>query len=222
MKVRILGKTENPLDFIGACVGGCWGSPVDNGEKNIKRAKECISSGHGRVMEYADITMELSGVSARVMRELYTHVIGTTRTQESTRYVNCSHFSYYTPQSVLDSEEALKVYDDIMLNIMKAYDELIALGVPKEDVANILPLGMDTKVVLKINVRALEHLANMRLCNRAYKEFRDLIKLMKKEIASINEEWNWIADTLMVPNCVKMGYCQEKYCCGLMKKKEEK
>ena len=72
MNIEIINITENPLQHIGVVAGTCWNAPTDNVEKNIKRAKSCIISGHGRVMEYVDVELVLSGLSARCFRELYT------------------------------------------------------------------------------------------------------------------------------------------------------
>ncbi len=86
--IQILPWTiKDPLNMIGYCAGVCWNSPVDDTEKNIKRAKSCIQSGHTRTAEYPDVYMVIDNYSARCIRELYTHIIGTTRLQSSTRYV---------------------------------------------------------------------------------------------------------------------------------------
>ena len=225
--IEILNGTKTPLYDIGLNAGYCWHSPVDNAEKNIKRAKSCILSGHGRVMEYPDVTIVIKGYSARCIRELYTHVIGTTRLQASTRYVDCNKFEFYTPPTLTGEEgvdenkkKAAEEYARAMETIRTSYKTLLECGISKEDAANLLPLGMHTEVVLKINVRALEHFMNMRLCTRAYKEIRALAKEIKETLANYSDEWKWIADTLFVPNCEKYGYCTEEHCCGRRPKKE--
>src|SRR5574344_108805 len=83
MGEKIMGKvtilewtTKNPLQQIGYNAGVCWGANVDDKEKNIKRAKECISNDHGRTTEFPDVNMVLDGYSARVIREWYTHIGG--------------------------------------------------------------------------------------------------------------------------------------------------
>ncbi|MCR5217362.1 FAD-dependent thymidylate synthase [Treponema sp.] len=219
--VEILSITEkNPLEHIGMVAGICWNSPVDNPEKNRKRAISCISSGHGRVMEYADAELVISGYSARCIRELYTHIIGTTRLQESTRYVNMEDFKYYTPSTVA-SDEQKKEYDGCMDAIAKSYSALLDSGVSKEDAANLLPLGMDTKIVLKINLRALIHFMEMRLCTRAYKEIRALSSEIKKVLSDYSEEWKYIAENYFLPKCEAAGFCIEEKCCGRKPKRSE-
>lgn len=84
MKIELLdGTTENPLQKMGFNAGVCWGAPLDNKEKNVKRAISCIKAGHGRVMEYVDIELVIENVSARCIRELYTHIGRCTYTSSS-------------------------------------------------------------------------------------------------------------------------------------------
>ena len=222
MSIELLNITHNPLQFIGKCAGVCWNAPIDDAEKNRKRAISCITSGHGRVIEFPDITMVLDGISSRLGRELYTHIGGApTRLQSSTRYVDASDFHYYVPPNVVTNEPANVVYNDGMDRIAETYGKLLDLGVTKEDAANQLPLGMETKIVWKINVRTLINFMNKRLCSRALKEIRDFAKELKNLLASVDDEWKWICDNLFVPTCEQYKYmnpdacfCLEKQCCG--------
>lgn len=197
---------------MGIAAGICWNAPIQDARKNIQRAMDCIEAGHGRVEEYPDVTVEISGYSARCIRELYTHIIGTTRLQDSTRYVNMSNFEYFIPPNF--TEEQKMAYEHIMGYIRDGYQDLLDLGVSKEDAANVLPLGMYSKIVLKINLRALEHFANMRMCTRAYKEIRALAHELKNAIAAYSDEWNTTVQAVMVPKCVKDLFCTEQKCCG--------
>lgn len=222
--ITILPQTDRePLNTIGYCAGVCWNSPVDDKEKNIKRAKSCILSGHTRTAEYPEVYCIVEGYSARCIRELYTHIIGTTRLQSSTRYVDAKNMDveqdFYYP--FMANPEAAEVYKEGLTNIMQTYEKLEELGYPKEDAANILPLGMNTKIVWKINLRALMHFMNMRLCSRAYKEIRQLSNELKAELRKLSTEWEWICDNLLVPKCEAMGYCDEAKSCGRKITKEQ-
>jgi thymidylate synthase (FAD) len=222
MSIEFINITHNPLQFIGKCAGVCWNAPIDDAEKNRKRAISCIESGHGRVIEFPDITMVLDGPSARMCRELFTHIGGApTRLQSSTRYVDATDFHYYVPPKVVANEQAKSVYADGMARIAETYGKLLDLGIPKEDAANQLPLGMASKMVWKINVRTLINFMNKRLCTRALKEIRDFAKELKKLLSEVDDEWKWICDNLFVPSCEQYKFmnpdacfCLEKQCCG--------
>ena len=47
--------TKQPLNMIGEMAGICWNSPIDDSSKNIERAMDCLSSNHGRTMEFPDV-----------------------------------------------------------------------------------------------------------------------------------------------------------------------
>ena len=231
MKIEILEETTKfPLQVMGKRAGVCWGAPLNDKDKNIKRAISCIKAGHGRVLEYVDIELVIDEVSARCLRELYTHIGGSpTRLQSSTRYVSEQDgFGYYTPSKIENDIANKTIFTEGMASIQKAYNGLLENGVTKEDAANLLPLGMDSKMVWKINLRALINFMNRRLCLRALKEIRDLSTEIKKQLAAKNEEWAWIADNLFVPTCEiykyrnpQLVFCPEQQCCGKHKKIED-
>jgi thymidylate synthase (FAD) len=224
MKIELLdGTTEFPLQKCGYNAGVCWGAPLDDKEKNIKRAISCIKAGHGRVMEYVDIELVISDVSARCLRELYTHIGGApTRLQASTRYISEQDgFDYYTPPKIDNNIAAKQMYIEGMGTIQKVYNGLLEEGMTKEDAANVLPLGMMSKMVWKVNLRTLINFCNVRSCTRALKEIRDLTKEIVSLLGSKNEEWAWIAENLLVPKCEQYKYindsfcfCTEQQCCG--------
>ena len=88
-KITILSATtKDPITLMGECTGVCYGSDTTDPVKNYKRGKDCLTSGHGRALEYPQVYLVIQGFSARVEREIYTHIAGSpTRTQASTRYI---------------------------------------------------------------------------------------------------------------------------------------
>ena len=93
------------------------------------------------------------------------------------------------------------------------------LGIPKEDSAMILPLGMETKIVHRTNLRNLIDMAKVRMCTRAYWEYRDLFNNILEALSLYSEEWNYLINELKVfkPKCEWYGYCNEKNSCGRIK-----
>lgn len=212
--------TKNPITLIGERAGICWGTDITSPAKNFKRGIECLDANHGRTLEFVNIETVIEDYSARVIREWYTHIGGApTRLQASTRYVNYGEFDYYTPASIQDNEHAKIQYDECMKEIQKAYANLQRLHVPKEDIANILPLGMMTKIVDKRNLRNLIDMAHQRMCTRAYVEYRDLFDELCDALANYSNEWAFIVAKYFVPKCEVTGFCTETYSCGHMPKK---
>ena len=207
--------TKNPLTLIGERAGVCWGADIGSPEKNRKRGVDCIESGHGRTLEFVNVEMVLDGYSARVIREWYTHIGGApTRLQASTRYIDYENFDFVTPQSIRDNEQAKERYAYVMNQIAMALFSLERWGIPREDAAMLLPLGMTTRIVDKRNLRNLIDMSRQRMCNRAYWEFRELFDDICDALANYSEEWAWIVNSCFHEKCVELGYCPEKHGCG--------
>lgn len=225
-KVIILPETtRKPITLIGKRAGICWGADIEDDERNYKRGLECIENNHGRTLEFVNVEAVLDGWSSRVIREWYTHIGGApTRLQASTRYINYSKgFDYVVPNKIRNNTKALNKYNDAMNNIRKTASILEGeLGIPREDVANLFPLGMNTKIVDKRNLRNVIDMSRQRMCTRAYWEYRKLFKAYADELRKIDDEWAYIVDNYFMPKCEMLGYCPEKYSCGRKPKKEKK
>lgn len=206
--------------MIGREAGVCWGADTTDDNKNYKRGISCLESGHGRTFEFPDVYMILDGYSARTIREWYTHIGGApTRLQSSTRYIDYKKFNYITPPSI--NNAARIVYENAMGNMSKAMQSLSEMSIPKEDIAMLLPMGMITKIVDKRNLRNLIDMSHQRMCSRAYWEYRQLFNEIALKLSHYSDEWNTIVDKFFVPKCEYLGYCTEKYSCGMAPKQEE-
>lgn len=224
-RVKILTDTTDiPLTMCGEMAGSCWNADTKDHEKNFKRGLECLRNGHGRVLEYPQIYMEISGYSARVIREFTRHIGGLmTFLQESTRYVLNDNFSYITPPSIKKCDEAAIIYQNTMEQISKSINILKDLDIPKEDISMMLPLAMETKIVYRTNLRNLIDMSRVRMCTRAYWEYRQLMNDILDSLAFYSDEWKFLVEEEKVfkPKCEEYGYCNEKFSCGRKPKREE-
>lgn len=219
--VTILPETtRDPISLMGRRAGICWGADITDSEKNYKRGLDCIKSNHGRVLEFVNIEAVLDGYSARVIREWYTHIGGApTRLQASTRYIDYPKFDYIIPKSIRTQEQSA-TYCAIMNEISDSSQRLEKLGVPREDIGLILPLGMTTKIVDKRNARNVMDMSRQRMCSRAYWEYRQLFNDYIDELANYSEEWATLIPAIMMPKCEMLGYCPERYGCGKYPKRD--
>ena len=222
-KITILPQTtKDPLQLIGTTSAVCYNADISNKEKNIKRALDCIHSGHGRVLEWPNVEVIVEGFSAKMMREVMRHIVGTSVLQASTRYIDYEKgFDVITPPSIEGNNEAMEVWCKAISDIKMAMGALKALGVPKEDYTNLLPLAYQSKMIWKVNLRTLVNFMNMRLCSRAYWEIREFSNMLKKVLIDYSPEWEIICKELFVPKCDAVGYCTEAKCCGRHKTKSE-
>ncbi|MGL5050654.1 MAG: FAD-dependent thymidylate synthase [Fusobacteriaceae bacterium] len=217
--IKIIKITEKPLTVIGEIATVCYGGRTPKDYSRV--AIRCLKEGHGRVLEFADITVEIDGYSAKMIRELYTHISGTSRVQASTRYINYSkQFDFVTPPTIDKNEEANVVWNETMKTISEAMIKLEELKIPVEDLTNVLPLAYTTKMVLKINVRALIHMFQVRSCTCAYHEYRTFMSDLKTLLREQGKEWEYLCDNYFVAKCIASGFCEEiTRHCGIRPKK---
>lgn len=207
MRIKILDYTERPLTTIGEYASICYDTKLKDEKHASRIAKHCITSGHGRNLEFATVTLQIT-CSARCAREWYTHIGGSpTRVQASTRYIDYDNFDFYVPEDI--PEDAKMCIKDCMKKIMKSYEALGTYGVSNDIKGYILPLNMMTTFVWKGNIRTLENMFHQRLCTRALAEYTTLIEDLKEDLMNINEEWHWLGEELFKPKCYKLGYCPE-------------
>ena len=211
-KVIIQNETIiDPISLIGREAGVCWGADITNAEKNYKRGIECLASRHGRTWEYAQVFIVLDGYSARVIREFYTHIGGApTRLQASTRYINYQNgFKYVVPPKVENNIEANTIYNNAMNELLNAMRELESLGVPKEDVNMLLPLGMGNENCISYKSQKFNWYGTSEIMYKSILEYRELINDIMHELQKYSDEWKYLVSHYFKPKCEELGYCNE-------------
>ena len=166
--------------------------------------KSCYKSGHHSVLEFADFTFHIEGVSRALTHQLVRHRLAS-YAQRSQRYCEEDGFGYVIPNSIKNNPNALEMYENIMGSLAESYHALNSnLGIPAEDARMVLPNACETVIEVKMNFRTLIHFMNERLCTRAQWEIRELANEMLKlckEVAPV-----LFADA--GPGCVR-GHCPE-------------
>lgn len=216
MKVTLTECTENPVLSVERAASNCYDSePSDSG----KIMNHCYNSGHQSVLEFADFTFHIEGVSRALLAQLTRHRLASYAVR-SQRYCNENGFGYVTPKKIQDNFAAQVRYENAMKYLEETYKDLQSMGIPNEDARFVLPNACDTVIEIKMNGRNLIHFMNERLCQRAQWEIRDLAKAMKKCVEEHNDKCAQFAK-FFVPKCYKHAkypMCEEKKSCGLAPK----
>ncbi len=226
-QVKLISKPENMLKTIYTACRTCYSaeSPLNifdcdaanDEEKMLKLINRVVSSGHYSTIEHIQISFAINNISRACSHQLVRHRL-MSFSQKSQRYVQeKSQFDYLIPDTISSNLELKQKFDDFMKKISEFYLELTKEGIPPEDARAVLPNAASTSMIASLNLRELIHLANLRLCSRAQKEIRMLVKKMCEEL--IKEE-PWLKNYL-VPKCEQSGFCDEDKSCGRMPKKED-
>ena len=89
MKVTLTRVTENPIGAIEEAACNCYNSEPTGG----KIMKACYNSGHHSVLEFADFTFHIEGVSRALTHQLVRHRLAS-YAQRSQRYCGENGFEY--------------------------------------------------------------------------------------------------------------------------------
>ena len=212
MKVTLTRVTENPVQAVEEAASNCYNSePSADG----KIMNSCYRSGHHSVLEFADFTFHVEGVSRALLAQITRHRIASYAVR-SQRYCAENGFGYVTPGSIQNNAEALFCYTDIMAAINEGYEKLQNLGIENEDARFVLPNACNTVYEVKMNGRELINFMNLRLCKRAQWEIRQLAQQMKKCVSDKDEQCAEFSK-LFRPKCqihAPFNFCIERNCCG--------
>lgn len=215
IEVKLTRVTQNPVDAIEEAACNCYDSQPTGG----KIMKACYNSGHQSVLEFANFTFHITGVSRALLAQLtrHRHCGFAVRSQ---RYCAEDGFKFVVPPSIKNDLERTQAFNRAMLYAKKAYRELQKLGVPNEDARYVLPNACETILEFTCNGRELIHICNERLCTRAQWEIRKLVHKMYKAVEAYDEQCAEFAKFLQ-PKCVALGYCPEHSSCGMLPKKKD-
>ena len=211
IKVKLLDYTPDPERVVAMAARLCYSASGAeelaeklSDEKVKEMVRRMVSLGHGSTIEHASFTFGIEGVSRVLTHQLVRHRIAS-YDQQSQRYVAAHGFQYITPPSIADKPAALAKYEALLSEIRKTYDELTEMGVPKEDARYVLANATETKILVTMNARSLLHFFNLRCCNRAQWEIREMAYKMLAEVKKV-------APTLFHnagASCVNTGRCPE-------------
>jgi len=156
----------------------CYMSQANPAKKTTPEYLENIKKqGHGSVLEHANYTLLIEGVSRSCSHEWVRHRAGKSFSQLSQRYVDESDVGFVVPVAMLGHAEleaqyeaacayALDKYTELVDALMEQYQDIPAgterRKKAREAAREVLPNGAETKLVVTANARAWRHFLTMR------------------------------------------------------------
>jgi thymidylate synthase (FAD) len=181
MKVVVLAHTTNPIETIYRAFRICYSkdAPTEIKIPSEEKMKEFIYNhlDHESPLEHVNFTFAIEGVSRITEQQLTRHRLASYSIQ-SGRYVNKSTQEVNIPPSLLNNQKAFSTYMSASEVVRHTYDELVALGIPKEDARFINSQGQGTNIIATMNVRTLINFFGERICIRSQWEIRELAEKM--------------------------------------------
>lgn len=240
MTVRLIAHTPEPEKVVAAAAKLCYSDAhitdlldgLDE-EKTAKFLTMLSDLGHASPIEHASFTFGIEGVSRTLLAQITRHRIASFSVQ-SQRYVRLDDFRYVTPPEIeaipeakaaflASMQEDAQRYLDLAHKLEEGHTaRLMAEGMPEkqarakaskqanEDARFVLPNACETKMVVTMNARSLMNFFQLRCCNRAQWEIRELAEKMFALVYPVAPHIFAKAG----PACL-CGACPEgKMCCG--------
>ena len=229
MKVTLLDSTSNPEKVIATAAKTCyspgtteylWRTDGDFGQFIFKLK----TMSHMSPFEHASFTFGIDGVSRVLLAQLTRHRVASFSVQ-SQRYVKYDtkkvDFSdlFEIPGCIIEGpEEVFDSYMEALDEIASAYENLVAVlqenGLSEteatENARYILPGSTKTNLIMTMNARELMHFFQLRCCNRAQEEIRQLawtmLRLLQENYPTIFSDCG--------PNCLTDKCKEGSMCCG--------
>ncbi len=228
-KAKLIRFTENPEGTIALASKLCYSSlDMDSlierieGGDNAKFIRMLKTMNHLSPFEHASFTFSIEGVSRAFLAQVTRHRIASFSVR-SQRYVGETDFNYIIPPAISDlGETAAKEFVEQMNTIAKWYagwQERLGGGErANEDARFVLPNACETKMILTMNARELKHFFELRCCNRAQWEIRDVAWQMLSQVLEVAPN----VFENCGPSCLR-GACSEgKKTCGKAKEVKQR
>jgi len=194
-KIDVLDKGFIALvDYMGSDL-----SVVNAARISFNKQKEHLDESDEKLIEYLVNHEHLSPFRHQyvtfhvkapifVFRQWMKHKIGSDFNEISGRYTNLSGVEYYVPdifrkqhkdnkqgsEGIIDDNTHAQLLLSISCeNAVKSYNDLIALGVCREQARCVLPLNMYSEVYWTVSLQAAAHFVRLRKDVHAQKEIQD-------------------------------------------------
>lgn len=212
MEIQLIAKTPNYLKTCWTAARTCYSadSPIEllaeeKSEADMLRLLERImTSKHLSVVEHCSMTFAVKGVSRTLLAQYSRHRIGVSLSVQSQRYVSEQSekqangiFAHVVPETIREKEAAYVRYMETMQVIQRAYDDLLALGVAKQDARFVLPGAACTNFVTTLNLRSFMDVYEKRVTTPgAQWEIREMMLSMRDLLV---EKEPWLARYIVKP-----------------------
>ncbi len=199
-RARFAEPSHLPVSWIGESTDGerlaefagrlCYMSQRNPASRSTREYLENIKrQGHGSVLEHANYSLLLEGVSRSLTHELVRHRAGFAYSQLSQRYVDESEANFVVPPAMLGDDAlvgawqaqidaAQAAYVALVGELMTRYqwvaDRVHRRKMAREAARGVLPNSTETKIVVTGNARAWRTMLELRSSEGAELEIRRL------------------------------------------------
>jgi flavin-dependent thymidylate synthase len=212
-KVTLVSWSTDPVKTIAAQVLNMQGAMVHDlndisdsqATTILEQLKKTKLNG---ALEFVDFTFQIEGVTRAFTHQLVRHRVGASYSQESLRFSAKTGESFKVEVGPsIDTDDMGVIWETAIEGIQWGYEQLLRLGAKTEDARGLLPTNILTNIGVKLNLKTLMNIAEVRLCHQAQAHWQDVVRQMKQEIATKVSPG---LASLLVKACDRSGRCEFK------------
>ncbi len=166
MKITLIDYSKYGQTTIAQAAGLCYGKP----DKDVSRIKRLKEHKHLATMRFAHAVIKVEDISIacqnQMVRSKHLDFL-----VESKRYVDATERGFVMPEV---GREATALINQICMSTSIGYQNLLDLGVKKEDARSILPMNTMTSMYIAGNLQAWMDMFKLRVSRHAQKEIREV------------------------------------------------
>jgi len=233
-KVKLITYTPEPEKIVAAAAKLCYSnSDVNKLRDGLTEDKvnsfldHLTNLGHQSPFEHVSFTFSIEGVSRSFLAQITRHRVGCAYSCRSQRYCSMANADCVIPEQDYMAEngvdwlftesykKSFENYNSLVEHLTKIYvdsgmEEKAAKKKAQENARYVLPEACNTAMIVTMNARELLHFFELRCCNRAQTEIREVAYQMLALVYPIAPHLFRDAG----PSCVR-GACQEgRMSCG--------
>lgn len=225
---RLDSQVPDAQDLVEFAGRFCYRSWEPGLNPNVTRIREnqadylenILASQHGSVLEHAQFTFALSGISRVLTHELVRHRAGAAVSQESLRFVRLDDLPFWFPEWAKEDPELMKralftldtleIFQRWMAEHFGLDDGGVKFAEKKHKTSfmrRFAPEGVATGMVWSANVRTLRHVIESRTAPGAEEEIRLVFgkvgELMREELPALFGDYT-VQDGAWIPGWRKV------------------
>jgi thymidylate synthase (FAD) len=193
--------TERPaeqlIEMAGRACYQSWSNPA--GRTNAEYIGNMLEHGHLSVVEHANVTFYLTGISRSLTHELVRHR-HLSFSQESQRYVPDRDASFIEPDPIAEDPELHAIFLESVKASQEAYNQLLAKleeryasvedrtlrrKLARQAARSVMPNATETQIVVTGNLRAWRDFIRKRATEHADVEIRRLAVEILRQIREV-------------------------------------
>lgn len=170
-----------------------------------------------KLLEHFNYTFKVKDFALIILKHYTRHRMQALSTAPIAKMANINRF--VMPETIESNAELKADFERAIKENRRVFNKMIEMKTDPYLMIYVTPHATAIDFVTTVNARELLHLCNLRTCNRAQWEIRNLTTSMLKQLKSEDPKMF----ECFGPSCYTFGVCPEgRLCCGKQKEMKEK